>query len=654
MKSLLVLMALAIALSVFFKRGAHLYRLVALARPEERFRPVGVRLAMAVKQSVMQFAQFRVKASDYTFAGIIHIMIIAGFFVLLPGELEFILGGLFAGFDFDFLGSPLFHFFLLSQDIFAALVIVAVLLSFFRRLVLKPPQINYHSSAYVILILILVLMLTLVVMNGLRLAEEQAMGAQAGESAWMPVAGLFVTAAGIAGPHPVWFETVWWLHLLVFLYFLNFLLKSKHLHVITAIPANFFKVLPPRLVQVPSIDFESEDEAALGVSKLDQFSWKQLFDGFTCTECGRCTDQCPANATGKALSPRDIVLDIRDHLLEEGPDLLAGRPEKRALIGGVIKESVLWECTTCGACANVCPVGNEHLRDILEMRRYLAMEQGRLPEIMSRAVRSLETRSRPFYGTGFSADDWKEGMAVPVYEAGKTEYLLWLGCAVMYEERAQQIARAMVAILQAGGVSFGVLETPRCTGDPAKQMGNEFLFQELAAQNIADFEEMEIRKIITLCPHCYHSFNNDYTELGGNYEVIPHVLMIQRLLASGSISVQTSASTICYHDPCYLSRHNGLVEEPRAVIASTAALVEMPRNRKGSFCCGAGGGNFWSEEEGERINQARAKQAVDTGADLVATACPFCLVMLTDGMKAFTDEKKIYDIAELVAEQMQR
>ena len=341
--------------------------------------------------------------------------------------------------------------------------------------------------------------------------------------------------------------------------------------------------------------------------------------------------------------------------MANGPELLQGLPEKVPLIGGSIKEEVLWECTTCGACANVCPVGNEHLRDIIEMRRSLVMEHGRMPEIMSRAIRSLETRSRPFYGTGFSADDWKNGMSVPVFEAGKTEYLLWLGCSVIYEERAQKIARAMVRILETAGISFGVIEEPRCTGDPAKQMGNEFLFQEIAGQNIADFCELSINKIITLCPHCYHSFITYYPELGGVYEVIPHVVILKRILESGLLKIKRSAKTICYHDPCYLARHNGIVNAPRSVLAATAHVVEMPMNRKSSFLLRCRRRQILVGGRGAAHKSCGgAQQAIDTGAEILATACPFCLVMLTDGLKAITDDvQKVYDIAELVALQME-
>ena len=394
---------------------------------------------------------------------------------------------------------------------------------------------------------------------------------------------------------------------------------------------------------------------SLGVSKVEDMTWKQLFDGYTCTECGRCTDQCPANNTGKELSPKEIILSIKENLFENAQMLLKTPREKWdetdrvKLVGDSIPEQVLWQCTTCGACANVCPVGNEHLRAILEMRRFQMMEEGKTTDLMGKAVKSLEARSHPFFGTGSGPNDWKKGLDVPFFEEGKTEYLLWIGCAISYEERSQNIARAMVDILEKAGVSFGILKNSRCSGDPAKQMGNEFLFSELATQNIEDFSGLGVKKILTMCPHCFNSFVNHYPEFGGTYEVIPHAVFIESLIESGKLNLVKSKDTITYHDPCYLARHNDILAEPRKVLAAIGAIKEMPRHGKASFCCGGGGGNYWAEEEGTRINQTRAKEAFDCGTEKIVTACPFCLPMLTDGLKKYTEESKVFDIAELVS-----
>jgi Fe-S oxidoreductase len=276
------------------------------------------------------------------------------------------------------------------------------------------------------------------------------------------------------------------------------------------------------------------------------------------------------------------------------------------------------------------------------------MERSQLPEVMGHAQKNLEGRQHPFVGTAASPDDWRRDLDVRIFEKGETEYLLWVGCAITYEERAQEIARATVRILQASAVSFGVLEHARCTGDPAKQMGNELLFVELAQQNIEDFEALGITKIITLCAHCYNSFTRYYPELGASYQVIPHAVLIEELIDAGKVRLARSEERITFHDPCYLSRHNDIESEARSVLSAIGELVEMPRNGKQSFCCGAGGGNYWGGEGGERINEVRSREALDTGAEKIATSCPFCLLMLTEGVSKHTAERRVFDIAELV------
>ena len=659
MKSVLTTICLITSFGYFIWRVVYLFRLLSVGKKENRYDQIGRRIRTTINQSILQISQFRVPKGDYIYAGVMHILIIFGFLGLLPGEIEFLIGGFIPGFDFSFLSVSVFGVFLFSQDIFIFAVIIGMIMAFFRRVVLRPSQINYHLTAYLILCCICLLMVTLLGMNALRLVHPDEAHFAGIAHDWMPITTYFVQLTGINGVHQVLYEVLWWVHLAVLLFFLDYIPNSKHLHVFTAIPANFFRHYPPPLVKLPEIDFDAEELDSLGVSKVEDLSWKQLFDGYTCTECGRCTDQCPANSTGKALSPRDIVLSIKENLFANGQMLLSTPREqwagadRVALVGESIAKDELWQCTTCGACANVCPVGNEHLRDIIEMRRYLMMEEGEAPELMGRAVKSLEARNHPFFGTGAGPKDWHKGIDVPIFEEGKTEYLLWIGCAVTYEERAQKIAVSMVNILDKAGVSFGILKENRCTGDPAKQMGNEFLFNELAMQNIEEFSDMGVKKIITMCPHCYHSFTHYYPELGGAYEVIPHSLMIQTLIESGTLNFKKNLKVTTFHDPCYLARHNNIMEGSRQVISALGELVEMPRNGKASFCCGGGGGNYWAEEEGTRINQTRAKEALETDADFIATACPFCLLMLTDGLKKFTEDEKVFDIAEIVSLQVE-
>ncbi|BBO77885.1 electron transporter [Desulfosarcina widdelii] len=437
----------------------------------------------------------------------------------------------------------------------------------------------------------------------------------------------------------------WWTHGILALGFLAYIPYSPLVHILL-VPVNAALANPMPGTKMGVIDFssfedeESEEIPSLGASKLTDLSRKRLLDYSTCLWCGRCHEVCPAAGTGKPLSPKGVIVTLAEFLQE-------CKEEEDSLIDSVTSDA-LFCCTTCAACMEACPALINQPKTILKLRQNLVMERSEIPELMGKANNSLELRGHPFFGTGAGPKDWCKDLEVPIFEKGKTDYLLWIGCSVTYEERTQQIARAMVRILTAGGISFGILEENRCTGDPAKQMGNEFLFTELAQQNIEDFSTLGIEKIITMCPHCFNSFKRHYPALGGNYEISPHSVFVKKLIAMGKLHLNRESKTICYHDPCYLGRRNSIFDDPRDVINSMGEIVEMPRNRSESFCCGGGGGNYWAEEVGTRINQVRAKEALDTGADLIATSCPFCLLMLTDGMKKFTEDQKVFDIAELV------
>ncbi|MBT1075801.1 heterodisulfide reductase-related iron-sulfur binding cluster [Geobacter grbiciae] len=442
---------------------------------------------------------------------------------------------------------------------------------------------------------------------------------------------------------------LWWLHGLLVLSLIAYIPFSPLAHLVLA-PANAGLDTPIPGPKMGVIDFEAfegegEETPTLGVSKLADFSRKNLLDISTCLKCGRCHEVCPAAQTGKHLSPKGVMVTLSEYLQQ-------GKMDDDSILD-TISTDAIYSCTTCAACMEACPVSVNQPNAILSMRQHLLMERSEMPDIMGQAHRSLEARQHPFIGTGFGPNDWRKGLEVPFFEKGATEYLLWIGCSVAYEERTQHIGRAMVAILKKAGVSFGVLEENRCTGDPAKQMGNEFLFSEIAGRNIEEFNELGVTKVITMCPHCFNSFTRHYPLLGAKFEVIPHAVLIRSLIEAGKITLANSGRSICYHDPCYLGRHNNVLSEPRSVVSSIGHLVEMPRHGCESFCCGAGGGNYWTEEEGTRINQTRAKEALDTGAKTIATACPFCMLMLTDGLKKFTEEQMVQDIAELVCSQME-
>jgi Fe-S oxidoreductase/nitrate reductase gamma subunit len=443
----------------------------------------------------------------------------------------------------------------------------------------------------------------------------------------------------------------WWLHMLFGVAFIALIAHTPMSHMVLGL-ANSGLAKKRSGITLAPIDFDADEEEGkellLGATKLSQLSQKYLMDFSTCLWCGRCHEVCPAAQTGKALSPKSIMATCAEYMAQ-------GKFDDDSLIDTIGMEAA-FNCTTCGACIEQCPVSNSPAEVVLEFRRNFVMERSEMPDTMAAANANLEKRGHPFVGTSANAEDWKKGLPfeVPLFEPGETEYLLWLGCAPTYEERAQAIARATAQLLEVAGVSWGVLDGPHCTGDPAKMMGNEMQFVEIAQGNIEEFQEMKIHKVITMCAHCFNSFDRYYPQLGASWETIPHAVLLDRLLKDGKLKVKPDGEKITFHDPCYHARHNDLVDESRAVVSALGQLVEMPRNGKDSFCCGAGGGNYWGGQGGTaRINDVRAQEAFDTGADKIATACPFCNLMLTSSAAKHTEERKVFDVAELVLQKLE-
>ena len=435
---------------------------------------------------------------------------------------------------------------------------------------------------------------------------------------------------------------MWWGHGLLGLAFIALIGWTPMSHLLVG-PANSALVRRRSGIQMPAIDFD-DDNVVLGAAKLADFQGKVLLDFEACVGCGRCHEVCPAAQTGKALSPKQVMMIGAAYLRE-------GRADDAQLIDDIGAEAI-FDCTTCAACVEECPVSNSPAEAILEFRRHLVLDRSEMPDTLAAMNRNLESRGHAFVGTASNPDDWHKGLDVPLFEAGTTEYLLWIGCAVRYEESAQQVARAMVRILNAAGVSFGILGEARCTGDPAKMGGNEMQFVDMARDNIEAFQERKIQKVITLCAHCFNSFDRYYPELGGDWVTTPHSVLIEQLIADGRLKVaRDAAESITFHDPCYLARHNDIVDQPRRVLESIGSLIEMPRSGKDSMCCGAGGCNYWARNKPgtERINDVRTKEALDTGAKKIATSCSFCLLMLQSSVPS-DGPRRVFDIAELVAE----
>jgi Fe-S oxidoreductase len=430
------------------------------------------------------------------------------------------------------------------------------------------------------------------------------------------------------------------------------------MHILTAIPNCFFRSLDKVTTQQRE---EFKKGNAFGVEHVDQFRWNDLFDSYSCTECGRCNDVCPATNTKKPLNPRLVIHDIKVNLINNGPLLIKGKKPKMPLIGskgeGSVSEDAIWDCTTCRACMEVCPVFIEHVPKLVDMRRYLVETKADFPEELLNFFENIENRSNPWGIAPPERVKWCSGIKAKPFEAGKTEYLYYVGCAGAFDSRSIQISLAMAKILDAAGVSWGILGTDEpCCGDSVRRLGNEYLFDRMVRQNIQLFQQRGVKKIIVSCPHGYSTFKNDYRQYGAEFEVIHYTEFINKLIKEGRLNVNATdgLGKVVFHDSCYLGRYNDIYEAPRQVIASVSGKkpAEMDRHRSNSFCCGAGGGRMWLEESrGERINIARVREALKENPDTICSSCPYCLVMFEDGLKdeGAMDRVKALDLAEIVA-----
>jgi Fe-S oxidoreductase len=575
--------------------------------------------------------------------GVMHAFIFWGFIVLLPTILEAAVAIVDEDATLPWLGNAAWYAFL--SDVFATLVAIGVGMAFFIRKVLKPDRFrgSHMQEADRILFTILAIVVTLLLWTASRIALGLA------DADPRPVSnllsGLFAGGSGTEAAERI----LVWSHLLVILGFLVYLPGSKHLHIGTA-PINVWlsKDAPSGRLEPNRIDLEAaEEDIRFGVATQKDLSRKQMLDLFTCTECGRCQEVCPAWATGKPLSPKLLIMDLRDRVVAEA----AGEVELQPLVPNAVTDQVVWDCVTCGACVRECPVDIEHIDTIVDLRRNLVMAESRFPQEAGAMLRGVENQENPWGQPASARLDWTKDVEVRVLQEGDPapEVLFWVGCAGAFDERAQQTTRSIVRLLQTAGVDVAVLgPREKCTGDPARRMGHEYLFQMLAEQNVETLNGAGVTKIVASCAHCFNTFANEYPDYGGTYEVVHHTQLLSELIAAGRLQPRTGDGKITYHDACYLGRHNGEFDAPRAVIGGQ--ISEMPRNRERSFCCGAGGARMWMEEETPRINDTRFEEAVATGAETVATACPYCLVMLDDAAKGKGSEIRVADAATLLAE----
>ncbi len=630
-----------------------------MGKPELRFDNIGTRIKALFWDGIVQLPVWR----DF-YPGLIHGLIFFAFFVL-------IWGAAFDAFQFytgiHFLGKPYLTFSFLFE-VFGLAAIVGILMAMFRRYVQKPDRLGFKGEIdnrpddAIVLILILVIMVTGFVIEGLRIAAfgfpDFEKWSFAGYATGLLFQGLSLPTLKMA--HAI----TWWFHAICAVGLIAYIPYSRLLHIVTA-PANqLMKSLKPTGYLEPIRDFENAE--SFGVGKLDEFTWKQIFDSDACTRCGRCQDGCPAYLTGKHLSPKEVIQRIKDHWLERAPLFAEGKktgaevPEsEKSLINDVVGVHEIWDCTNCMHCMEHCPVRIEHVPKIIDMRRYkVLMEADFTPELQL-TYRNMENNSNPWgIGTHLRAD-WAKDLGVKTMaEDANVEYLLYIGCSGSFDDRGKKISVAFARILMEAGVSFAILGTEEgCCGDSALRGGNEYLYQALAQYNIDTLNGYGVKKIITICPHGYNTIKKDYPLLGGNYEVYHHTEIIADLIAKGKIKLKNGLDgVVTLHDSCFLGRYNKIYDQPRQALTAIPGLklAEMEKSHDRSFCCGAGGARMWMEEHGDRINNARTDMAIATQADKVCTACPFCMTMLSDGLKDrnMTEKMTVLDIAEIVLEAM--
>ncbi|WP_045515946.1 heterodisulfide reductase-related iron-sulfur binding cluster [Neobacillus niacini] len=622
-------------------------------------------------------------------SGIMHVMFFYGFILVQFGAIDFIWKGLVPGSHLPL--GPLYAGFTFFQEIVTLMILVAVIWAFYRRYVEKLVRLKRNFKSGLVLIFIGGLMLSVLVGNGMGLIWHGE------EASWTePIASLIaIIFSGIGETASiVIFYVAWWVHLLFLLTFLVYVPQSKHAHLIAG-PANVYFNRLEKVGKLKKVDFEDESQESFGVGKIEDFTQHQMIDFYACVECGRCTNMCPATGTGKMLSPMDLIVKMRDHLTNHGAAVTSKQPwvptfafgnttgnqialsasgqgaqetaatlaYNPSLIGDVITEEEIWACTTCRNCEDQCPVMNEHVDKIIDLRRYLVLTEGKLDADAQRAMTNIERQGNPWGLNRKERESWREvreDVEIPtVKEMNKKgeefEYLFWVGSMGSYDNRSQKIALSFAKLLNEAGVKFAILgNKEKNSGDTPRRLGNEFLFQELATKNIEEFEKAEVKKIVTIDPHAYNIFKNEYPDFGLEAEVYHHTEVLYELVRDGKLVPKHAVNEkITFHDSCYLGRYNDVYDPPREILKSIPGvqLVEMERNRETGMCCGAGGGLMWMEEEtGHRINVARTEQALAVNPSVISSGCPYCLTMLSDGTKAKEVEEKIstYDVAELL------
>jgi len=638
----------AVAGVLFGRRAWFLWRLVRSGKPAGRTDRIPRRV-----QAEAEIVLGQRKLLQRFGPGLVHAFIFWGFIVLFPTIVIAFIGAADRDATLPWLGHQ--GWYALLVDVFAGLVLVGVLCAFLIRKVQRPARFqgSHLGEADLILGLIAGIVSTLFLWHAARIA----LGLNEWPAGWSPISNalssLFAGGTGTEAAERIFV----WTHVCLILGFLVYLPHSKHLHIATAAVNVFFgrTGAPGRLEPLRFDDDVAESELRFGSGTVADLTWKQMVDAFSCTECGRCQDVCPAWATGKTLSPKLLIMGVRDQLFAEGGVALADG-QLTPLVGGGVPEEMVWDCVTCGACVHECPVSIEHVDHVVDLRRHLVMVESRFPDEAGSMLRDVERGGNPWGKPQTERASWTETLGVRVLEPGDPppDLLYWVGCAASFDERARAAAESTAKLLQAAGVDFAVLG-PResCTGDPARRMGNEYVFQALAADNVSTLTAAGVTKIVASCPHCFNTLANEYPDFGGRFEVVHHTELLAELVREGRLAPVAGDAEITYHDSCYLARHNDVRTQPRELVAAVGRPVEMPRSGKRTFCCGAGGAHMWMEERAGPINEERVREAAETGAGTLAVACPFCTVMLDDGMRTAGRDLRVADVATLLAEALE-
>ncbi len=662
---------LIFAIITFFAFGFLSYnlyrfsRILKLAKPENRTDRFWKRL-----KNVFKVALFQSKILREPFAGLIHIAIFWGFLALLFSASESVFQGFWENFSWGFLGW-FYSVITFSNDLFCVLVIFAVVFAFLRRFVFRVKRLQGDKreryDAIVVLASIFIIVSALLLQNSTKIVE---FGVE--PNSFQPfakqLATLFVNTNSF-----LLYKIFWWLHILWIYFFMNYLYYSKHFHVFTSIQNVFFRE-PDIFFKPTKIDFEGESIENFGAKDFEHLSWKSIHDSYSCTHCGRCDSVCPANLTGKVLSPRQIIVQIRYRTNEKGTILLKKKIVESSLddkdssilqksfIGDYQISEALWQCTTCGACMQECPISIEHLHPIIEMRRNQVLMESNFPSLLQNVFNSLENNGAPWQFPQSDRALWAEGLDLKIaYENPDFEYLFWVGCAGSFDDRAKKVSRAFAKTLKFAGIDFAILGVEEiCNGDVARRCGNEYLADYLIKTNIETFKKYNVKKILTICPHCYNILKNEYPDYGFKAEVIHHTQFIYDLIEKGLIKLKSSNEhKITYHDSCYLGRYNGIYNQPRNILKAiyNGGLLEVKRKRDKGLCCGAGGGMMFLEEnKGKRVNIERTEELLQTNSEIIGANCPFCITMITDGVKTMNKEDSVFvkDIAEIVLENIEK